>query len=567
MKLTRPIIFLAATLAGLLAASAASVVNSKHNLSTSGPGAVIASTETEICIFCHTPHNSSTQAPLWNRFDSGASYTLYSSTTTKAVIGQPTGASKLCLGCHDGTVALGMVRSRAANIAMRNGVTTLPGTSAANLGTDLSDDHPISFPYNSALVSANGQLNSPPTTGKVHVDPNGSLQCTSCHEPHDPQYGSFLAVDNTASALCVTCHNMTYWSQTSHKTSTKTWNGTAPNPWPHTTNLTTVAANACENCHDPHGAGGKSRLMNYSAEEQNCYSCHNGNIVSPATKNVQADFSKASVHPITLTIGVHDATEITLVPSGTGHHVECEDCHNPHAAYPATGTLPGGLTGVRGVDITGGNLPTISHEYELCFRCHADTAKGPARVTRKFPNLNTRQEFQNSTGTNSFHPVIVAGRNSDVPSLKSPWTIASKTGCTDCHNSDTSPATGGTGANGPHGSAITPILERAMNLTDTRSTTTTAALCFKCHNFNWANNTDPFQSSGGDSLHNQHLAKNVSCTSCHDPHGSPQPHLINFDTTVVRAIGGVGPSYTWTGVRHGTCTLLCHGEDHTPKSY
>lgn len=567
MKFNRQLIFLVALFFGLPVAFPGSVVNSKHNLSASGPGTIIATSETQICIFCHTPHNSTTQAPLWNRYDSGATYTLYTSSTTKSTtIAQPTGASKLCLSCHDGTVALGMVRSRAANIAMRNGVTTLPGTSASNLGTDLSDDHPISFTYNDTLVAANGQLNSPPTTGRVHVDSTGSMQCTSCHEPHDPQYGSFLAMDNTASAICITCHNKTYWNQSSHKTSTKVWNGIAPNPWPHT-KFTTVAANACENCHDPHGAGGKSRLMNYAAEEQNCYSCHNGNIVAPATKNVQAEFSKASVHPVTLTTGTHDPTEATLVSASTAHHVECEDCHNPHAAYPASGTLPGGLTGVRGIDVTGGDLPTISREYELCFRCHADTAKGPARVTRQTPNINTRQEFQNINGVNSYHPVISVGRNSDVPSLKSPWTIASLTGCTDCHNSDASPSAGGSGANGPHGSAYTPILERAMNLTDTRSTTVTAALCFKCHNLTWANNTDPFQSSGGDSLHTIHLNKNCSCTACHDPHGSPQQHLINFDTTVVRAINGVGPSYTWRGARSGTCTLLCHGEDHTPKSY
>ncbi len=39
----------------------------KHNLSTSGPGPVKATTTTEICIFCHTPHNSNPTAPLWSQ--------------------------------------------------------------------------------------------------------------------------------------------------------------------------------------------------------------------------------------------------------------------------------------------------------------------------------------------------------------------------------------------------------------------------------------------------------------------------------------------------------------------
>jgi len=529
---------------------AASIKISKHNLSSSGPGSVTATTETEICIFCHTPHNASTVAPLWNRYDSGATYTLYNSSTTKASIGQPTGSSKLCLSCHDGTVALGMVRSRSVNITLNSGVTTMP-VGAGNLGTDLSDDHPVSFAYNAALVSANGQLNSPPASGPVHLDAANNVQCSSCHDPHDPQYGSFLVMNNTASALCITCHKMTYWSATSHSTSSTTWNGAGTNPWFHTTNLTTVAANACENCHDPHSAAGKARLMNYAAEEQNCYSCHNGNA---AAKNVQSDFSKASIHPVALTTGTHDPTEATLVPSATGHHVECADCHNPHAANTTTNSVAGGATGaligVAGINASGSAITTVTYEYELCFRCHADTAKGPGYVTRQYPNLNTRQEFQNLNGTNSFHPVVLVGRGADVPSLKSPWTTASKMGCTDCHNSNTSPAAGGTGANGPHGSTVAPILERAMNLADTATTVANAALCDKCHTF--VNTAFP-----GHTTHNGF----TSCTTCHDPHGSPNKHLINMNTTVVSARSGV-LSYTSTGTRHGYCTIVCHGEQH-----
>ena len=44
----------------------AGVGNTKHNLSVSGPGPAQATSETEICIFCHTPHNASPGTPLWN---------------------------------------------------------------------------------------------------------------------------------------------------------------------------------------------------------------------------------------------------------------------------------------------------------------------------------------------------------------------------------------------------------------------------------------------------------------------------------------------------------------------
>ncbi|HVT83233.1 MAG TPA: hypothetical protein VHM90_21520, partial [Phycisphaerae bacterium] len=44
-----------------------SIVNSPHNLSASGPGTVKAAGESQVCIFCHTPHNATPVKPLWNR--------------------------------------------------------------------------------------------------------------------------------------------------------------------------------------------------------------------------------------------------------------------------------------------------------------------------------------------------------------------------------------------------------------------------------------------------------------------------------------------------------------------
>ena len=90
----------------------AGVASTKHNLSVTGTGNIKATSEQEICIFCHTPHNSAPQAPLWNRASSGSVYTPYNSSTIFSSPGQPTGASMLCLSCHDGTIALGSVLSR-----------------------------------------------------------------------------------------------------------------------------------------------------------------------------------------------------------------------------------------------------------------------------------------------------------------------------------------------------------------------------------------------------------------------------------------------------------------------
>ena len=164
MRNTLFILIVGSVIAGAAASSAPaqmrSILDSKHNLSAYGPGSVRASNETEICIFCHTPHNSSPIQPVWNRNVPVNAYTVYSSNSLVAKPGQPTGTSKLCLSCHDGSIAVGSVLSRDMPIAMAGGITTLPA-GGTNLGTDLSDDHPISFRYDQTLASQNVKVKPP----------------------------------------------------------------------------------------------------------------------------------------------------------------------------------------------------------------------------------------------------------------------------------------------------------------------------------------------------------------------------------------------------------------------
>ena len=528
--------------------AAESVISSKHNLSVSGPGEVRASMESEICIFCHTPHRATSAQPLWNHTLSQATYTPYLSSTLKASVGQPSGASKLCLSCHDGTVALGMVNSRARPIEMRNSITTLPD-GPSRIGTDLADDHPVSFTYDSALVTANGQLRDPGTLNqKVRLDHNGQMQCTSCHDPHNNEFGKFLVQNNYASALCLECHTMNSWQLSSHRTSNKTWNGAGVNPWPNTA-ANTVASAACENCHSPHNAGTKPRLLTFLDEEQNCTSCHGGTV---AAKDVDAEFRKLSIHPIRSTTAVHDPMEDAINPP---RHVECADCHNPHAANATPAVAPnasGALAGLTGVNQDGAVVQPLTRQYELCFRCHADSiSRGPARVPRQFVQTNTRLEF--TPGNPSFHPVVAPGKNPNVPSLLLPLTTSSRTYCTDCHNSDTGPGVGGTGPDGPHGSPFEPILERRLALSDGElETSGTYALCYKCHSRTSLLADESFP-------HRVHVVDNrASCVTCHDPHGvQNNTHLINFNSIYVTPFNG-RIEFNHTGTFRGNCTLACH---------
>ncbi len=554
-----PWIALALALSAAPGLRAASIVDSPHNLSVSGPGTIKAATETRVCIFCHTPHGASSEAPLWNRYSSGAEYTTYDSTTAKAMVGQPNGASKLCLSCHDGTVALGMVLSHVTPIAFSGGVYNMP-PGRSNLGTDLADDHPVSFVYDSALAVQNGELRQPGTlTGPVLLDRDGRMQCTTCHDAHDNEFGDFLVQNNSASALCVACHEKNYWVGSSHRTAPSTWDGQGPDPWPHS-DEDTVAANACANCHTPHDAGTPERLLVFMGEESVCYSCHRGTV---AAHNIEPEFHKASVHPIELTAGLHDPTEDAINPP---RHVECVDCHNPHGARAQVATppeAPGPLFGVKGMNAAGSVVDPLTKGYELCFRCHADSVdRGTALVNRIVPETNTRREFD--PGNASYHPVVTVGKNPNVPSLIDPYTESSIIACTDCHNNDQGPGAGGNGPAGPHGSAFEPILERQLVLTDfVGENSGTYAMCYKCHD------RDVLMIEATPGLHRKHVVEKLcACTTCHDPHGvAGNTHLINFNPDYVTAGSNGRLEFIDRGAGSASCSLTCHGQDHEDKGY
>jgi len=204
MKTTK--LFLTAFLALFTSFSFAQngISGSAHDFSAAGWGT------TEICQACHTPHGADAtvaESPLWNHQVTAASFTPYASTTLDATVGQPGGSSKLCLSCHDGTVALDNF----------GGTTVGTNFIGDPIGPDLTTEHPISFNYDAALATLDGGLHDPTVIlsglaggGTITADLlfAGSLECASCHDVHNADNIAFLLRKaNTASALCLTCHN------------------------------------------------------------------------------------------------------------------------------------------------------------------------------------------------------------------------------------------------------------------------------------------------------------------------------------------------------------------------
>lgn len=250
-----------------------------HNLAA-GSGGVEALDEVRICIFCHTSHKSNTDfdlidPPLWNHSLSSATYNVLTPGTVRNSItnsvytpispsnagvvnmlsspSAPDGTSRLCLGCHDGTIGIGNVGSESVPIAMNTAsacVTSdgrISSSCSAYIGNDLTTKHVVSIPMNDGLMAASnsscsdaGQTTflkypweSPnpdanvilrPTrklyggnpgvtrsTGKYSAGYNYGVQCSTCHDPHDwnansGNVGYKFLVTQTFDDLCNACH-------------------------------------------------------------------------------------------------------------------------------------------------------------------------------------------------------------------------------------------------------------------------------------------------------------------------------------------------------------------------
>ncbi len=359
--------------------------NTKHNFSAvvvpslpdGASRTVRASTESQICAFCHTPHKGAQQsrAPIWNRKLTGTTYTPYTSSSIDAVdLAQPNTKSKLCLSCHDGTLAIGSVnvlnRVENAQIKMRGTKSdgSMPGGVdersgfTRRLGADLTNDHPVSFTYDTAQFNRDGELRDPAAVsflgernrGGGHKPTlpleDGQMECISCHDPHirstDGENIKFLRVNRFQKSapvegsfnqandiICLACHEKSGWADSAHANPAVASNevytdaAAAIREFPQNTQVWQAA---CLNCHDPHTVQGSRRLLREGTDdtgqlqsagggvirvkqggkpaiEETCYACHStdGNVLQGQSNkgvfevpDIKSDFSMQVHMPI-----------------------------------------------------------------------------------------------------------------------------------------------------------------------------------------------------------------------------------------------------------------------------
>ncbi len=337
------------------AARISDIAGTRHNLSASGQGNTKATTEDEMCVFCHTPHGATNYpgAPLWNREIQNQTYTVYTSSSLDAedIMGQldqPGGSSKLCLSCHDGTIALGTVNVLGGqqNVSidmsgtdpdgsMPGGIHGAQSGFTRDLGIDLRNDHPIAMDYDAALASADSELINPLAAAHIGLrgpgirpliplEATGSggeaqIQCASCHDPHirdtDPSLpAKFLRLNrfqqntpvggsfnDVSDIVCLGCHDKEGWETSAHalpSVANETYTAQAADDREFPPALPVWQA-SCLNCHDAHAVHGTRRLLREGTDsllspksggnpalEESCYQCHT---MAPVVSNAAGE--------------------------------------------------------------------------------------------------------------------------------------------------------------------------------------------------------------------------------------------------------------------------------------
>jgi len=234
-----------------MAYAAGGIKTTAHDLSTKGKGNWAGDSSEQsitgldrICIYCHAPHNTKQGTdlqgvkyyPLWNHTVTKATYLMYGngaevpndqshqSQAAAELIGknQPGSVSRLCLSCHDGTIA---TNAYGATDSASKGAGDVLITAALNpkqflIGgdngagvNDLSNHHPIGFNY--ANVAAKDDEIAKTTasmgTGGLKIADllwQGNMECTTCHDVHNTKNTGekFLWISDAQSNLCLTCH-------------------------------------------------------------------------------------------------------------------------------------------------------------------------------------------------------------------------------------------------------------------------------------------------------------------------------------------------------------------------
>lgn len=187
----------------MAAPSKSGVIGSPHDVGGQG------------CKSCHAPHNGSQanglgdqstgKTLLWSQKLSNITFGTYDSPSmqnkTTEIGGIPLANTEnrmyslLCMSCHDGVTTPTVIGPTDDHAV---------GNVANSFG--LTNDHPVNMNHDPSKNAGLATVANVTAAGLVFFGASNTVQCASCHDPHNNNPAPFLRKSNTASALCLTCH-------------------------------------------------------------------------------------------------------------------------------------------------------------------------------------------------------------------------------------------------------------------------------------------------------------------------------------------------------------------------
>lgn len=189
-------------------------------------------------------------------------------------------------------------------------------------------------------------------------------------------------------------------------------------------------------------------------------------------------------------------------------------------------------------------------ESALCFTCHNGTGSV----------YNTQVQMDQDPAVYAMHPINVnltynQGTYNYTPNTTAGIAPPGPYDCSQCHNPH---------GNGGYGMLLRGNYETAEYV-DYIPDPDPYSACWACHSSGIVDDMTYFKQ------HRKHIkVKQSSCSACHySPHGVPHTELVKFNPFYVTpsVASGSGPAYVDNGDYSGSCTLTCHGVDHSPYTY
>ena len=244
------------------------VANSVHDMNVVGIAGISADVQGRICAFCHTPHHAMDPndpaviaggfdyLPLWSHnLTTNTTFTAYNSATfdgknNTGIAADPLiGPSRLCMSCHDGTVAPDQHYGNAGGTKFNAAADDTFGHISVGLNGNFSNDHPIGFIFKDTVDADNAHYDAAQgvrgfkftgadvTVGGTAVYPANShgfqmpiasvlypaadgnlyMTCATCHDVHNKDNATntggaaglnyLVYGDQNGSKLCLACHD------------------------------------------------------------------------------------------------------------------------------------------------------------------------------------------------------------------------------------------------------------------------------------------------------------------------------------------------------------------------